>query len=96
MIALLSNRNHYTLFGDEESSSHRQLHLTHENEVRKLWRTCGSTSWCKAERAAILAIGGQVIRVGPFSEAKDWGSTQQRVWFSWTRTGGFSGTMEEE
>ncbi len=31
--------------------------LTHENEVRKLWETCGSSSWCKAERAAILAVG---------------------------------------
>ncbi len=30
--------------------------LTHENEVRKLWATCGSSSRCKAERAAILAV----------------------------------------
>jgi hypothetical protein len=25
------------------------------------------------------------MRVGPFSEAKDWASARQRVWFSWTR-----------
>ena len=55
---------------DEDGSSHLQLHLTHENEVRGMWGTCGSSSWCKAERAAILAIGGQMIRAVPFWKQK--------------------------
>jgi len=44
--------------------------LTQENEVGRMWGTCASSSWCKAEEAAILAIGDQSMRVGPFSEAK--------------------------
>jgi hypothetical protein len=81
---------------DEDSSSHRQLHLRQGNEVRKLWGTCVSSSWYKAEGAPILAIGGQMMRVGPFSEAKDWGSGHRIVWFSWTRASGSSGIIEEE
>jgi len=54
---------------------------------RKMWETCVSSSWCKAEGTAILAIGGQMMKVGAFSEAKDWGSARQRVGFSWTRAG---------
>jgi hypothetical protein len=29
---------------------HGRDNLTHENEVRKQWATCGSSSWCKRAR----------------------------------------------
>ena len=36
-----------------------------------------------------------MMRVVPFSEAKDWGSTRQRVWFSWMQANGSTDTIEK-
>src|SRR5579864_7204032 len=41
----------------------RDRYLSHEDEVRRMWGTCGSSSCCKAEGADILEIGDQIIRV---------------------------------
>jgi hypothetical protein len=55
------------------------------------WEGCGENvpflHGARRDGAAILAIGGQILRVGLLLVEKDWGYLHEILGFSWTTIG---------